>query len=83
MTKIPRYLYHLTDSINIQNILKTGLEPRIGVHSQFVEETEKQIYLSDYASLPYWKIFLAKTAILRIDTEKLDKTAFTVFNYEY
>lgn len=83
MTKIPRYLYHLTDDINIQNILKTGLEPRIGVHSQFVEETEKQIYLSDYASLPYWKIFFAKTAILRIDTEKLDKTAFTVFNYDY
>lgn len=83
MTKIPRYLYHLTDGINIQNILKTGLEPRIGVHSQFVEETEKQIYMSDYDSLPYWKIFFAKTAILRIDTEKLDKTALTVFNYDY
>lgn len=82
MTNIPKYLYHLTDGINVQNILKTGLEPRIGVHSQFVEETEKQIYLSDYDSLPYWKIFFANTVTLRIDTEKLDKTAWTIFNYE-
>ena len=47
MTKIPRYIYHLTNGINIQNILKTGLEPRIGVHSQFVEETEKPEEISE------------------------------------
>lgn len=41
MTKIPRYLYHLTDGINIQNILKTGLEPRIGVHNEMIFEAGK------------------------------------------
>lgn len=80
--KIPKYLYHLTDGVNVQNILKTGLEPRIGVHSQFVEETEKQIYLSNYNGLPYWKIFFANTVTLRIDTEKLDKDSITMFNYD-
>lgn len=82
MNNIPKYLYHLTYDINVKSILEHGLEPRIGVHSQFIEDDEESIYLSNFRSLPYWKIFFDNTKLLRIDTDKIDKNALRLFNYE-
>ena len=80
--KKPKYLYHLTDENSAENILKYGLKPMIGDRSKIVDETEKAIYLSDYASVPYWKLLLDRKTILRIDTSGITDLC-NDFQYSY
>ena len=38
-------LYHVTPSSNVENILRVGLEPRIGQASEMIPEDKPRVYL--------------------------------------
>ena len=61
--------YHITEWDNVQGILRNGLRPKYGSNSKFCQEERSFIFLSDWDSLSYWIILLARKnpAILRIE----------------
>ena len=62
-----KYYYHITDKEHLPAILKFGLKPMIGENSNLVNETNPAIYLCRRKDIPYWKILLGKTVVLRIE----------------
>ena len=61
-----KIFYHLTEQKNLEEILKTGLIPKIGPRSSAVLEEDEAIYISDKNSLPYWNVILNLHTILCI-----------------
>lgn len=62
-------LYHLTDEASLKNILRNGLEPRLGDNSRFIRDDRKGVFLCDLDSIPYWEILLDRHVILAVDEE--------------
>lgn len=74
-------LYHITEKENVDKILKEGLIPKIGKHSEMVEESEPCIYLSRKQDVPYWALLLDKHEVLRIDVDDILFADLDEFNY--
>lgn len=75
------YLYHLTNEKSLKNILKNGLQPKIGKNSKACGEKNKLIYLSDYEDVPYWKILLGQNILLRVNTDKLSDFKYCRYDF--
>lgn len=76
-----KYLYHLTDEQFVQQIMQTGLQPRIGPLSELAEETEPVVFLANKKSIPYWASILGKNTVLRITLS--DEQFDTLRSYGY
>lgn len=76
-----KYLYHVTDSASALNILKNGIHPMIGDRSRLAGEEDERIYLTEKASLPYWKQILGRNVVLRINVSGLELENMTHFKY--
>lgn len=62
-----KYLYHITTKEALPEILKNGLKPMIGNNSQLVDESIPAVYLCRHKDVPYWRILLDKSVVLKID----------------
>lgn len=83
MTETPKmYFYHLTNEKSAQQILKSGLKPRIGFRSFLMREKRPYIYLTDEKSIPYWEILLDRHVLLKIDANCL-KYNYELIDYRY
>jgi len=78
-----KYLYHLTDGQSVQQIMRTGLQPRIGPLSELAEETVPVIYLANRKSIPYWASILGKNTVLRITLSDEQFDALRSYRYCY
>ena len=78
----PICLYHITKKEYLDSILKNGLEPRIGENSKMVNEHKPMICLCDEKSIPYWRILLDHSAIVKVnvDLSKLKKYSYSFYN---
>ena len=70
---MPMFLYHVTDEISAQKILKEGLVPQTGERSRLAGVDTPGIYLTSLSSLPYWKTILGRTVVLRIRMRKIKR----------
>ncbi len=73
-------LYHITESKNLDNILKEGLQPLIGPRSQMAEETINKIYFFDSIleaenALENWlgELFDEEIELVLLQVEVLDE----------
>lgn len=70
---LPPYLYHVTSPLSTWEIMKKGLIPQIGTHTEMNMQTKPAVFLCEKKDVPYWAKLLGKNTALRIDTDKLDK----------
>lgn len=76
-------LYHITEKRNAYEILKNGLNPRIGPRSKGIE-TEPLICLTEKEYIPFWKILLGLNTpkILKISITPEDFKEITYASYK-
>lgn len=86
----PRYLYHITNIENKDNILRRGLIPQkgprdsdlpeYGSRTYLLTEEEDWIYAVD-SGIPGWKTNKTGFVVIRVDTKKFDR--FNIFEDMY
>ena len=70
----PRYIYHVTDYANLDNILKNGLKTKMHTHGNWKGQSELYYPPSLFAvtDYTYWINKISDPVVIRIDTKKCD-----------
>lgn len=76
-----KYLYHITKKENLPGILQEGLKPQVGDKSKLVHEKTPFVYLCRRKDLPYWKIILGESVVLKIQLDKSNCQENILGNY--
>lgn len=85
MMNYNKYLYHVTTSDKLEDILRYGLIPKVGENSKAVGEYKSAIYLCDCENVGKWKAVLGHDTVLRISNIDFDSLSNRdyIFLHEY